>query len=309
MKIACNVIQDLMPLYIEKIASKETEQLVEEHLRECEKCKREFEGGDEFNGKNLSLLEKSDERIPLTIMKKSINSRKRKTTLLASFIVFLIMFTIFSYLAKPRYCSYENSGIVVNANDNKEIYVTFTGEVTSYKLTKSVTENGKDILEIEAWTSVWDNILGKSTPAIFVASSGESIPTVYYCDYTEEDNMKIVYGENPYHNGGVLSLPRLVLGYYFTMACVVTVLFGVIWFLVRKNKKISRICEALFFIPVSYIIAVIILQNGFLTFSAMRDFSMNMIATIAIYGIWILGLDLYRQYREDRIDSISFGIR
>lgn len=39
MKMQCNVIQDLLPLYHDRICSTESRALVEEHLKECEACK------------------------------------------------------------------------------------------------------------------------------------------------------------------------------------------------------------------------------------------------------------------------------
>ena len=38
-EISCNIIQDLLPNYIDKISSKETNELVEEHIQECNNCK------------------------------------------------------------------------------------------------------------------------------------------------------------------------------------------------------------------------------------------------------------------------------
>ncbi|MGI6155870.1 MAG: zf-HC2 domain-containing protein [Enterococcus sp.] len=40
-EISCNVIQDLLPLYVDDVVSKETEALVEEHLTHCPKCQKE----------------------------------------------------------------------------------------------------------------------------------------------------------------------------------------------------------------------------------------------------------------------------
>ena len=36
MKYKCNVIKDLLPLYIEKITSQDSNEIIEEHLKECE---------------------------------------------------------------------------------------------------------------------------------------------------------------------------------------------------------------------------------------------------------------------------------
>ena len=43
MKMKCEVIQDLLPLYCDHQASPESCQLIEEHLRECDDCKKFYE--------------------------------------------------------------------------------------------------------------------------------------------------------------------------------------------------------------------------------------------------------------------------
>lgn len=39
MKISCNIVRDLLPLYHDKVASMESNEMVNEHLTECESCK------------------------------------------------------------------------------------------------------------------------------------------------------------------------------------------------------------------------------------------------------------------------------
>lgn len=39
-KINCNVIGDLLPLYVDGAVSEDTKKLVEEHLAECADCKK-----------------------------------------------------------------------------------------------------------------------------------------------------------------------------------------------------------------------------------------------------------------------------
>ena len=41
-KINCNVIQDILPLYIDDVVSDDTKELVEEHLQNCEICQRVY---------------------------------------------------------------------------------------------------------------------------------------------------------------------------------------------------------------------------------------------------------------------------
>ena len=39
-KISCHIIQDILPLYVDGIVSEDTKEMVEEHLRECESCRK-----------------------------------------------------------------------------------------------------------------------------------------------------------------------------------------------------------------------------------------------------------------------------
>lgn len=43
MKINCQIIEDLLPLYIDDVCSKESKAMIEEHLSSCESCKAKLE--------------------------------------------------------------------------------------------------------------------------------------------------------------------------------------------------------------------------------------------------------------------------
>lgn len=42
-KYECGIILDLLPLYIEGMVSSETEEVINQHLLECEACKKAYE--------------------------------------------------------------------------------------------------------------------------------------------------------------------------------------------------------------------------------------------------------------------------
>lgn len=42
MKIPCEIIQDLLPLYLDGVCSEVSKKTIEEHLQDCEKCKEEL---------------------------------------------------------------------------------------------------------------------------------------------------------------------------------------------------------------------------------------------------------------------------
>lgn len=55
MKVTCKVIQDLLPLYHDGVASPDTAALVEEHLKDCEACQEVFHKLQEASAPSLTL--------------------------------------------------------------------------------------------------------------------------------------------------------------------------------------------------------------------------------------------------------------
>lgn len=43
MRVSCNIVYDLLPLYVDKSCTSDTSKLVEEHLQECEECRKKHE--------------------------------------------------------------------------------------------------------------------------------------------------------------------------------------------------------------------------------------------------------------------------
>ena len=53
-KTNCNIVRDVLPLYLDGEASKETSEMVEEHLAECEECRYYYRN---YNRIPISLQE------------------------------------------------------------------------------------------------------------------------------------------------------------------------------------------------------------------------------------------------------------
>ena len=60
MKISCEIIKDLLPLYHDGVCSDDSRAMIEEHLLECGSCKTELQAMDEAfftNNKDQNLHE------------------------------------------------------------------------------------------------------------------------------------------------------------------------------------------------------------------------------------------------------------
>lgn len=81
-KITCNVIKDILPLYIDGVVSEDTQKIVDEHLAECSLCRDEMNKlkktlviptNEEIQQETVNILEKSISSIERTIVKKIIH--------------------------------------------------------------------------------------------------------------------------------------------------------------------------------------------------------------------------------------------
>lgn len=93
-KIPCNIINDLLPLYIDEVCSEESCNAVSEHLKECKQCKSEYE--------NLSKRTPSFNINESNLLLK-IAKRWKKTKLLAfitglAAIIFILTTCLSVYL-------------------------------------------------------------------------------------------------------------------------------------------------------------------------------------------------------------------
>lgn len=95
MRIACNVIDDLYPLYKDGVCSGESRALVEAHLHECEECRKRFEDVDiEIQSEPIGL----DEKRQITELAKKWEMLLKKRVIraviktIAVMVVFLIIF-------------------------------------------------------------------------------------------------------------------------------------------------------------------------------------------------------------------------
>lgn len=96
MKISCEIIKDLLPLYHDDVCSLETKAMVEEHLAECNECKNELDIMD------IRIVSESKESKLLEAESLQKLSKKWKASMIKSifegaigtFLIIVIFFLI-----------------------------------------------------------------------------------------------------------------------------------------------------------------------------------------------------------------------
>ncbi len=111
MKLPCDIVQDLLPLYEDNLCSQATREAVEEHLRECESCGKQHTAVQEFTELEMVVEPKKERKATAKSFKKIRNRW------IASIVVILLLIPI-GYLGWGQY-----SGSGPSFTNLRELYI------------------------------------------------------------------------------------------------------------------------------------------------------------------------------------------
>ena len=129
MKITCNIIRDLLPLYAEDLASEDTRALVDEHLGECESCTNVL---NEMKKSSPVPVEAAPES--LNKVKKTIRRRRVVSVMAAVLTVITIAFFVFTYLFTPFQLTKEQALDNFYIREDGAIVIDYSPYVTGRSL-------------------------------------------------------------------------------------------------------------------------------------------------------------------------------
>lgn len=96
MKLPCDIVQDLLPLYEDDLCSQATREAVEEHLRECETCGKQHTAVQELTEPEVVVEPRQEKKA----VAKSF--RKIRDRWIASIVIILLMIPV-GYLGWGQY--------------------------------------------------------------------------------------------------------------------------------------------------------------------------------------------------------------
>lgn len=95
MKRECHIVGDLLPLYLENMVSEGSAAFIEDHFRDCESCRKEYENMK----KNVESVSKEKAVEDVRPFKKLMKKINRQTSMLSYGLIVLFIFFGFSLTA------------------------------------------------------------------------------------------------------------------------------------------------------------------------------------------------------------------
>jgi hypothetical protein len=182
MKISCNIIRDLLPLYAEDLASQDTKELVDAHLCSCEDCTNV-----------LNSMRKSPP-IPaegsaesLNLVKKTIRRRRILSVMAAVMTVITIASAVFTYMFTPFQLTKEQALEDFYVREDGAVVLDYSPYVTGRSLS-GMNENWF----IHQYSTRYDMWKGDNRKSIEELYGSDGIITEE--EKLRYENIDVVYG-------------------------------------------------------------------------------------------------------------------
>lgn len=287
----CNVIRDILPLYVEDMVSTDTRQFVREHLEHCEACHAELE----CMRKPATFVPDAD-IVPLKRIKKELFMRRLQTIFFTAILACAIVTVAFGILTSPEFFPYSDSLFHVIDDPNGSIIIAFDNKVTGYSCTETFdNETETKTYRMNAWTTIWDlysSNRGKQN--MVIPFDRETDIRIFYAQNNGSEDVPI-YGLNENTEEDSVTLPRLILLPYFLLAVLALVTLAILRLLLRNKSAVIVWLDRMILLPISYILAHLCTKGiRFTTYSSQRDYCIIILVAALFYIAILTGKSLYK---------------
>lgn len=314
MKNECSIVCDLLPLYAEDMVSEDTAEFVKEHLGNCPTCRAELEKLRKPVQPVAAQHVPDIDAEPLKRLKKALLMEKVQAILCTAAVLLALMLSGLSFLTAPEYFAYSQELVTVTEGANGEATISFSSEITNYKLQRIADPADKQtvyhadkqtVYHLEVWTCAWDRMFSKpGAQDVTVKPENGHELLIYFTQFINQSSSNsavCIYGEIEPDSGGWMALPGLSMGYWLAINIVLLVILGVIWLNLRKKEKPRRLVERLILIPIAYMLGhLCVLGFHTLSYSEWRDAQMILAIGILFYCAMLLALSIFYSRKELR---------
>ena len=206
MKYPCEIISDLLPLYIDDLCNEKSKEVVCNHLSSCEKCKQNYE---KMKGVDNIMKNNNSEDFKVADSLKSIRRKIFRNKIFVSVLTIVVIgFAIFGVATimenTEKVIKYADNITVTKVNREEKglcLEAEITGNLVLSTMQKRVEieKDGETQINIYFYTetNAWEDILAneKTSSRYLIAPINEDndIDNVYYYigDYSNLEEMSI----------------------------------------------------------------------------------------------------------------------
>lgn len=196
-KISCNIIRDILPLYLDDVVCDDTKEMVEEHLQSCSSCREEAASIK----KDVILPASRDQRFSEAAVLKKIRNRISRKKMIAVLCTALAVLAAavggYALLTLPKSIIPYNPGEIrveeVTVGGSEYLYLSCIapeqdGNVSHAPMTIQTDEGEKTVVIAYYYSTPWSRYAGEhsgddGSEVLTVLGSADEIDEVYYGEF------------------------------------------------------------------------------------------------------------------------------
>lgn len=151
----CDIVRDLIPLYIDHVVSEASEELVANHVETCPECKKFLEETSSTLVIPVSVEERMEEQKAFEKFKKAINKKVWKIAIISSLCVLLLVGGI--VILNRLELDVDSSAVTFYEADGK-IVMSFPGDLR-WSADGKETNKGSTKWTIQFHQTFWDRYI------------------------------------------------------------------------------------------------------------------------------------------------------
>lgn len=183
-KITCDIIKDILPLYVDDVVSMDTRTMVEEHLAECENCKKEAEAMSKAIKIPLHKTVEKEQAEVLKNLKKTFKNKKIRISIISVLATAGVLVGVYSVLVLPKiYIPYEEKDFSIEIIDGN-VYANYKG-ATEYDGSAAFNSTEDKKTAFYLYTNPWNTYIQplfkkeKEEQLIYIGKADE-MKEIYY---------------------------------------------------------------------------------------------------------------------------------
>lgn len=199
-KISCNIIKDILPLYLDGVVSDDTKKIVEEHLKECDQCRNEAMKLKQDVVLPASKSVRLAETEVVKGLKRKLFRKKFLISAVSVIITIAILAGIYSYMVMTETCVPYNSGKVQIEEENGALYVVYEGDdlggtVSFDPMKVNVDGEEETVFSFYCYTTLWseyveplfDDETEQTRKKLMYVGEEDEIDRIYYGQFNSDD--------------------------------------------------------------------------------------------------------------------------
>ncbi|MBQ6655378.1 MAG: helix-turn-helix transcriptional regulator [Erysipelotrichaceae bacterium] len=246
------------------------------------------------------LRDISSESLALT---KDYVNRHTLIGILSGFMLGLIILAlVVIHLNSPMYLKYDESLLKIEQLADGRLIAVLDGSLAGCDADMVTNqESGRREMFISCYQTALNGLKKQGSERIVMLGESSAIDDVYY--YPGEDFDQLLFSSDGRTNESysVMTLPRMIYGYWLVIGMVISTVGVISCLLLRKKRFITTLMKMVA-LPLAFTLAIPLTLAGHFdeVYNALYYFSGILIVALAIWGLLWLLIERYAEARKSR---------